>query len=286
MVDPSSPLTIGQCAALACVLEAIAPKPGNVHPGCDFEDMTFADFAVSSSVIGPAIDAAPQQGVGQTVLQAVRATRRLVPVNTNLGMALLIAPLACVPREQPLATGIAGVLDRLTPADADRVYRAIRLAEPGGLGTVDQMDVAARPPEDLRAAMRAAADRDLVARQYVEDFDQVLNFVLPSLCAARAAGWSLTAGIVHTQMRLMAAYPDSLIARKCGRATAERSAAMAAEVLAAGEPGDEPYQRRLADLDLWLRSDDHRRNPGTTADLIAGGLFAALRDNRLHPPFR
>jgi hypothetical protein len=70
------------------------------------------------------------------------------------------------------------------------------------------------------------------------------------------------------------------------RQTAERSAAMAAEVLAAGQPDDEPYVRRLADLDFWLRSDSHRRNPGTTADLIAAGLFAALRDGRLQPPFR
>ena len=36
--------------------------------------------------------------------------------------------------------------------------------------------------------------------------------------------------------------------------------------------------RALADFDFWLRSDGHRRNPGTTADLIAAALFAGLRD--------
>ena len=42
----------------------------------------------------------------------------------------------------------------------------------------------------------------------------------------------------------------------------------------------------LADLDFWLRSDGHRRNPGTTADLIAAGLFAALREHQIALPFR
>ena len=31
-------------------------------------------------------------------------------------------------------------------------------------------------------------------------------------------------------------------------------------------------------FDRWLRADGHRRNPGTTADLVAATLFAAQRD--------
>jgi len=31
-----------------------------------------------------------------------------------------------------------------------------------------------------------------------------------------------------------------------------------------------------AELDQWLRTDGHQRNPGTSADLIAAGLFAAM----------
>jgi triphosphoribosyl-dephospho-CoA synthase len=166
-----------------------------------------------------------------------------------------------------------------------KVYQAIGLAEPGGMGEVEQMDVAAAPPDDLLAAMRAATDRDLVARQYVNDFDHVLNFVTASLVEGRQAGWRLTDSIIHTQMRLMSEFPDSLIARKCGTDVAHRSADLAARVLAAGRPGDESYLQILGDLDFWLRCDGNRRNPGTTADLIAAGLFAALRDSRIQPPF-
>jgi triphosphoribosyl-dephospho-CoA synthase len=79
----------------------------------------------------------------------------------------------------------------------------------------------------------------------------------------------------------MSAFPDSLIARKCGAETAEHSAAWAGRVLDSGRPESEAYQEQLADLDFWLRTDGHRRNPGTTADLIAAGLFVALRDGLL-----
>jgi len=56
--------------------------------------------------------------------------------------------------------------------------------------------------------------------------------------------------------------------------------------LAAGRPGDAAYHEAVSDLDFWLRSDDHRRNPGTTADLVAAGLFVALREAIIKFPVR
>ncbi|MEE3219413.1 MAG: triphosphoribosyl-dephospho-CoA synthase, partial [Planctomycetota bacterium] len=46
--------SIGQCATLACLWEVTIPKPGNVHRGADFEDLTFADFLASAVAIAPA----------------------------------------------------------------------------------------------------------------------------------------------------------------------------------------------------------------------------------------
>ena len=42
------------------------------------------------------------------------------------------------------------------------------------------------------------------------------------------------------------------------------------------------------ELDAYLRSDGHRLNPGTTADLVTACLFVALRENKVAPtaPFR
>jgi len=279
-------LSIGQCATLACVLEAAAPKAGNVHRSADFEELTFHDFLASAVAIAPAIEAAPHTGIGQTVLDAIVATRRVVTTNTNLGIVLLLAPLAAVPRATSLSTAaVHEALARLTPDDCRLVYGAIRMAVPGGLGKVKEMDVADEPPPDLLLAMHAAADRDLVARQYVDDFRLVLDEALPQLIAGRSSGWSLTESIIHTHLSLLARYEDSLVVRKCGVATAKQVSAMAGGVLAAGRPGEEAYYEALANFDFRLRTDGHRRNPGTTADLIAAALFAGLRDGLVFPSY-
>jgi triphosphoribosyl-dephospho-CoA synthase len=277
-------LTIGQCATLACLWEVMVPKPGNVHRAADFEDLTFGDFVTSAVAIGPAMDRAGlERSVGQTVWDAVRATRQLVDTNTNLGTVLLLAPLAAVPREVSLVEGVPSVLSELNSEDAGRVYQAIREAAPGGLGDVPSWDVAGPAPQDLLQAMRAAADRDLVARQYAHDFAELFQCVVPYLRDGLDAGRGLTSSVIHAYLRLMAQFPDSLIARKCGPDVARESAARAAQALDAGPPESDAYRQAVADLDFWLRSDGHRRNPGTTADLIAAGLFVLLRDEIIEP---
>jgi triphosphoribosyl-dephospho-CoA synthase len=270
--------SIGQCATLACFLEATAPKLGNVHRGTDFDDLKYSDLIVSAIMIGPVMENAAARRLGETVLEAVRATHDAVGTNTNLGTILLLAPLAAVPRERPLSQGVADLLNRLGADDARLVYEAIRLARPGGMGRVGEADLAGAPPTDLIAAMRLAADRDLVARQYANGFQEVLHTVVPALKNGLDQGWGTNAAIVHAQMTIMSRFPDSLIARKCGMENAQRAADHAAEVLKSGTPNDEAFWAAAADLDFWLRSDGHRRNPGTTADLIAAGLFVLLRE--------
>ena len=271
-------LTIGQCTTLACLWEVTTPKPGNVHRGADFEDLTFVDFLTGAVAIGPAMEAAGETGLGETVLAAVTATQHWTGTNTNLGTILLIAPLAKVPRNQSLPEGIGHVLQQLTPKDAHQVYRAIRTVAPGGLGSAVEMDVAGEPPTDLIAAMRLAADNDLVARQYAENYQQLFGCVLPWLRDGLDRGRPLEETIIQVHLQLMSTFPDSLIARKCGLPLAQQSAMRAKRALEAGSPGEVEYLKAVADLDFWLRSDGHRRNPGTTADMIAAGLFSLLRD--------
>jgi triphosphoribosyl-dephospho-CoA synthase len=279
-------LPLGLSATLAILWEVSAPKPGNVHRGADFEDVGFVDFAAAAAAVGPAIAAAPRAGVGATVLAGVWATRQVARSNTNLGTLLLMAPLACVPRDAPLRAGVAHVLESLTPADARDVYAAIGLAEAGGLGQVERGDIRDEPPPDLLAAMGWAADRDLVARQYVNRFADVLDHAAPRLATLAEAGWALADAIVRVQLELLSREPDSLIVRKCGPVVGRQASDWAAELLALGAPGDEAYHAGLADFDFWLRADGHRRNPGTTADLIAAALFALVRAGVLRPPAR
>jgi triphosphoribosyl-dephospho-CoA synthase len=280
----SPPLTIGACATLACIWEATAAKPGNVYRGADFHDLTYADFLTSAALIGPIIDEVGTRGVSATVLAGVAATQAAVGTNVNLGMLLLMAPLAAVPAEKPLSE-VNGVLGALTIDDTRLVYEAIRLAKPGGLGRVEQGDVHEAPPRiTLREAMGLAAERDLVARQFTNGFAEV--FWGAERIAEHAAELPLGEAIVRSHLELLAFHPDSLIARKCGLAAANEVSQRAASVLDGLQHGPELFAAECADLDFYLRADGNRRNPGTSADLIAAALFVLLRDRRLNWPVR
>jgi triphosphoribosyl-dephospho-CoA synthase len=285
MPSPFTATSPGTAATLACIYEVTAPKPGNVHPAASFEDQThYAQFVHSAVVIGPILDVAAARGVGRTVLDAVRATRQAVGTNTNLGTLLLFAPLAAVPATQSLDQGIGDVLRGLSGVDTRHVYEAIRLSSAGGLGRSAEADVLADVPPKLGLVdvMRLAAERDLVARQYTNAFADVFHGPAAWIAEGLSRGLPLGAAIVNAHIWQVARHPDSLIARKCGLTVAIESSQRAAEALSAGSPGESRYEKALSDLDQWLRADGHRRNPGTSADFIAAGLFVLLREGRLH----
>jgi triphosphoribosyl-dephospho-CoA synthase len=279
-------LPIGLCAQLACIWEATARKPGNVHRYLDFDDVGYLDFLHSAAAIAPVLEAAHGHPVGETVLAGVRATRAVVSSNTNLGILLLLAPLAAAPRTGDLRRALAGTLERLNQRDAVAVYQAIRLANPGGLGRVPEQDVDAEPTRTLREVMALAADRDLIARQYANGFREVFEDGVPALQNSLKQVGSLENAITHCHLHLMASHPDSLIARKRGVAEAEEAARRAGQVLEAGWPHTRASVATLTRLDDWLRAEGHSRNPGTTADLVTACLFVLLREDNITLPLQ
>lgn len=278
-------LSVGTCAAAACLLEVTARKPGNVHRFRDFHDATFLDFALSATVLAPCLEDVSERGIGATVLEIVRRTHELAATNTNLGIALLLSPLAAVPRSRGLADGVHDVLARLTLADSIAVYEAIRLAKPGGLGVVAEQDVLQRPTKTLREVMALARDRDLVARQYTNGFREVFGTGVPALLHGWQIGWPLEKAIIYCHLTLMARFPDSLIARKRGFEEAMQAAILAAAAVAEFEK-PLPDFRPLRELEHWLEELGNERNPGTTADLVSAGLFAALREGSIPLPLK
>src|SRR5947209_1004923 len=86
--------SLGQLAQTACLWEVTARKPGNVHRFADFDDASYVDFLMSAAALHEVMTCAPLLGVGRTVRDAVRDTQRVVRSNTNLGIILLLAPLA------------------------------------------------------------------------------------------------------------------------------------------------------------------------------------------------
>lgn len=267
----------------ACVLEATARKPGNVHPEAAFRDNDYTHFVKSADVIAPVLAATRDLGLGAAILEATARTAAQIPGNTNLGMILLLAPLAAVDPGRRLVVGISDILANTTVEDARLVYRAIRLASPGGLGHVGEQDVHDEPGVPLTETMKLAAGRDRVAAQYANGFHDVFHLGVPRLLdwSQRCSDWEQA--VVGVHMSLMSELPDTLIARKCGAETAETAMQRARAVLAAGWPESPMGMPAIVGFDQWLRADGHRRNPGTTADLVAATLFTALRDHQWRP---
>lgn len=274
----TTPADVAAAGQLACLLEVSAPKPGNVSPEHHFHDTRYEDFLASAVAIGPALSGASQQPLGTTIRTAVEATRRWTKSNTNLGIVLLLAPLAraALRSEDTLRKRLARVLAETTVADAAQVYAAIRQADPGGLGATAAEDVSDTPTVTLQEAMALAADRDAVAREYVTDFALTFEVGVPAVRASRQEGLGWTEAAVEAYLTLLASTPDTHIGRKLGQAEAEAVSRRALEVRAAGGTRSATGRKALAALDAELRDPRNRRNPGTTADLTCAALFVVI----------
>ena len=269
---------IAAAAQLACLLEVSAPKPGNVSPGRHFHDTRYEDFLASAVAIGPALAAAGVRPLGATLRSAVEATARWTRANTNLGIVLLLAPLAraAARPDGDLRSRLGGVLEETTVADATDAYVAIRSARPGGLGSAGAEDVRDPPTVTLREAMALAADRDTIAREYTTRFAVTFEVGAPALTDARQRGLTWSQATVDCFLALLAAVPDTHVARKLGRKEAERLSARAREIVAAGGTAGPAGRAALAALDADLRDARNTRNPGTTADLTCAALFVVI----------
>jgi triphosphoribosyl-dephospho-CoA synthase len=274
---------VAAAAQLACLLEASAPKPGNVSPGRPFADARYEDFLASAVAIGEPLAGAGTRRLGRTILHAIEATARWTRSNTNLGIVLLVAPLAraalCTAEAGgggTLRAALRGVLAETNLDDARDVYAAIRLAAPGGLGRATEQDVQNDPTVTLLDAMRLAADRDGIAREYADSFEATFEIGAPALERARAdeLGWS--EAVVETFLTLLAARPDTHIARRGGAALATQATRFAAEALAEGGVRSAAGLKAIDEMDRALRDERHHGNPGTTADLTAASIFVVV----------
>jgi triphosphoribosyl-dephospho-CoA synthase len=265
---------IEQHVQLACLLEVSAAKPGNVTPVHDFADMTYADMVRSALALGPvfARRRARARSVGELIGDGVQATARVARANTNLGIVLLFAPLVRAAATQQAGEALRAATERtlaqLDVDDAAAAFAAIAHARPGGLGEAPDHDVRAPARVSLREAMAAAAHRDSIASEYATGYAIVFDTGLRLLADALREGAGTLEAIVSLHLGLLASHPDTLIERKAGATTA-RAVSQAAQNVRDGT-------RSREDFDASLRGPDHRLNPGTTADLVAATLLAAL----------
>lgn len=264
----------------ACRAELTALKVGNVHAYSAGHGMEVAQFEAAAEAAAPFIGD-PRLAFGARVRSAVAASMAAAGCNTNLGIILLCTPLAAALGSDaaPLRERVGSVLAGLDRMDAEHVFAAIRLANPGGLGKSDEADVADKPSVGLLDAMRIAAPRDRIAANYVSGLADIFDDHLPRLRDfdrfAReqnlARDWSVTT--LH--LDVLARHPDSHVGRKHGTAAAARVQSLAREARAAiGRLATPADLEHLRALDALLKHQGF--NPGTTADFVVATLFADI----------
>lgn len=264
-------------------MDVVAFKPGNVSLWSAGHGMSADDFFKSAAAAAPWL-ADPSNRVGERIENAVTATQKVVHCNTNLGIVLLLAPLANAALKvgpDDLRTCLVGVLETLDVNDAECCYRAIRLARPAGLGLVAEQDVADSPSMGLRDVMRLAAERDSIARQYVSDYDDVYRIGAPCLKQFRVQWRSLAWACCVCYLSFLSAFHDSHVVRKHGSGCAERVRRRAREVVSGLKACENP--RRF--VPVLNRFDDELKaegiNPGTSADLTVASVSLLLLQERL-----
>jgi triphosphoribosyl-dephospho-CoA synthase len=264
------------CFLRACELDVTVRKPGNVSVVSPGHRMHAGQFIASAEAAATALFDAGI-AVGQRIERAIAATQAAVGCNTNLGIVLLIAPLAAA-AERPgaldstpaLHDALQVVLAELDRADAQAAYRAIALAQPAGLGEVPQADVRTVPQIGLREAMALAAPRDLIARQYANAYADVFEAMQRDLDCGFLLAEASAADVQRVFLGWLSRHPDSHIVRKHGDAVAHSVMSAAQVWFAHPAPGAAPG---FAAWDHALKADGI--NPGTSADLTVATLWLA-----------
>lgn len=271
----------------ACILEATAPKPGNVFPGQPFDDLTYGDFIAAADITANCFKNGNSR-VSQRMLRAVTQIQDTQRTNVNLGIILLLGPLVSADEaagQSNVATGIHQLQDwhpwvskslsEFDHLDGENIFQAIQSATAGGMGSSEKLDVNdAHEHVDICEAMHLAKDRDQIAKQYSDDFRELIFDIAPVVSNCMAGSHDPLMAICHAQIHLLTRAPDTLIARKNG-------VKVASEVQNRARGVDPMDQADMAAFDQYLRSQGHQLNPGTTADMIAAALYLLLRTKPL-----
>lgn len=259
-------MTPAEDAQTALLLEAGTQKPGNVGPTRDFKDTTFHQFLVGGVGARRGFEAAADGAdVGEVFLRSVRGASAHEGGNTQFGAFLLLAPLV-VAAARGEVENAAVVAEETTPEDAARFYEAfdyvdVHVGETDYEYDVRDPEARERVVEDgvtLYEVMEASASRDGIADEWTSGFGR--TFHAGSRLVGRPGG--TREAVLAAYVDLLSEEPDTLVAERRGKEKAREVTRLAREL-----PPDE-LDERLANEDI---------NPGTTADIVAGAVFVALR---------
>ncbi len=269
---PVPEIVVAACAATALTLVYSAPTPG---VGSRYVDGPIAHESRMLSVISTreALAGSGRRGVGETVLETTLASL------ASAGFADPRAPgyLAPLARAALLGESSGRVLARLGHEDLAPFARALEVVGDGGpLANALKVALGAGKDATLRDAMRFAAARDSLAREYARDFEVTRELARPALLAALSRADSVRGALVQTYLEVLSEVPDLDVAERAGSREAEDISRMAHGVLKAGGVHSRRGLEGLANLDGLLRADRRLAPSATEPPVFAAALLVAL----------
>jgi len=285
---------VTQNLTLACLLEASVPKPGNVSPVHAFHNTRYEHYLAGSVAVGLTLGklASPDFNfsVGWSVFQAVKNNLQIQSGgNTHLGIILLLAPLAKAAKEKvetpdQLRNNLRKVIQNLDSVETEYYFKAINMANPGGLLPVKELDV--RDYSTLKIIqeqklpvidfMKVSKDHNSVSYEYVTDFSLTFELGLPYLTRLQAADepFVVNKAVLLVYLKFLSERLDTLVMGKFDKKTADNVKAEAKNIFELYENNEPHAQAQLEKFNNDLNS--RKINPGMTADLTAATLFVAL----------
>ena len=259
-----SKLSLAEAAELSMLLEVSANiKPGNIDRFHDYEDTKFRHFLASAVLARGVFEKVSQMTLGEAMYAAVEHTNGHTGGNTHFGAFILLLPLM-------KGKGIAGACEAVkqtTVEDAVLFYRAFGRTQVR-VNKEDEMDV--NDPASISMlrekhmtmydVMTYSSGTDMVAREWTNGFS--LTRKAADMLKEKDGADSIQDMFLH----LMAAHPDTFIAKKFGYSRAVSVMERAQLVCSGG---------------LSLSSFDEECirggvNPGSLADICIAGIFTAL----------
>lgn len=295
-----NPELIAKIAQISSVLEVSGyPKPGNVHRTRDFYDMAFEDFLISGIAIGDTIREATtraleidnsisfkEANIGKYILQAVKETDKWVANNTNLGIIMLLTPIAISAAISDnliqLRENINNLIINSTVIDTVALYEAISIADAGGMGEQEDFDVTSTESTkeliennlNIFDVLNISSSWDSLAKELTSNMPVTFDIGYPTFSKLRKK-YSINLATVITFLTILSKVPDTLISRKYGEKKAKEVSNLAMGVLNSKEFDEDmvEFNKKLSEFDDFLF--ENKLNPGTTADLTASSIMVS-----------
>jgi triphosphoribosyl-dephospho-CoA synthase len=263
---------VAACVATALTLVYSAPTPG---VGSRYVDGRVAHESRMLSVM-PAretLAGSGRRGVGETVLETTLASLPLAGFADPRAAAYL-APFS---RAALLGESPGRVLARLGHEDLAPFARAFEAAgDRGPVAGALRVALGAGKDATLRDAMRFAAARDSLAREYARGFEVTRELARPALLAALSRADSVRGALVQAYLEVLSEVPDLDVAGRAGSREAEDVSRMAHGVIKAGGVHSRRGLEGIANLDGILRADPRLAPSATEPPIIAAAFLVAL----------